>query len=87
MKIEQWVGLLASICTTVALVPQLIKILQARKAENVSMLWIFILLAGLIGWILYGFLKKDIIIIISNIAGVALNGFIAIFAVKFKNNK
>jgi MtN3 and saliva related transmembrane protein len=87
MKMEQWVGLLASICTTVALVPQLIKILQARKAENLSLLWVFILLAGLISWIFYGYLKKDIIIIISNITSVVLNGLIAIFALKYKNDK
>ncbi|HEY2350123.1 MAG TPA: SemiSWEET family transporter [Puia sp.] len=87
MNSEQWVGLSASVCTTIALLPQLYKIIKAKKAENVSLLWIFILFAGLCGWILYGFLKKDIIIIISNIAGATLNGLIAIFAMKYKNLK
>jgi hypothetical protein len=49
------------------------------------MMWVAILLAGLSGWIVYGILKKDKIIMISNSLAVAINLAIAIYAVKYKN--
>ena len=80
-----WVGLIASCFTTLAALPQLVKITKDKKAENISMMWVAILLAGLSGWILYGILKKDKIIMISNSLAVAINLAIAIYAVKYKN--
>jgi uncharacterized protein with PQ loop repeat len=64
----------------------LCKIIIEKKAENVSLLWVFILLAGLCGWVYYGVLKQDPIIIISNIVGATLNGLIAVFAIKYKDS-
>ena len=79
------VGLIASSFTTLAALPQLIKITKEKKAENISMMWVAILLAGLSGWIAYGVLKKDTIIMISNSLAVIINLAIAIYAVKYKN--
>ena len=84
MDKNSWVGLIASIVTTLAALPQLIKIVKEKKAENISLMWILILVLGLSGWIFYGFLKKDKILLISNSIGVVINLTIAFFAVKFK---
>lgn len=81
-----WVGVAASAFTTLAALPQLIKIFKERRAENISLLWILILIVGLCGWVTYGFLKKDLIILISNSIGIFINLAIAIYAVKFKKS-
>jgi MtN3 and saliva related transmembrane protein len=82
-----WIGLIASILTTLASVPQLIKICKEKKAENISLLWVFILFLGLCGWIYYGILKKDMIIFVSNMIAALINAAIAISAIVYKQNK
>jgi MtN3 and saliva related transmembrane protein len=84
MILETAVGLTASIITTSALVPQLVKIIKEKKAENVSMMWIVILFAGLACWSFYGFLKKDPIIIVSNLVSLVINASIGVFAFRYK---
>jgi MtN3 and saliva related transmembrane protein len=84
MDKSTWVGLIASIFTTMAALPQLIKIFKAKRAENISLLWIVILILGLSGWVYYGLLKKDTIILISNSIGVLLNLIIAVCAIRYK---
>jgi MtN3 and saliva related transmembrane protein len=64
--------------------PQLIKILKDRDAENVSILTLCVLLAGLSLWIWYGVLVKDLIIIISNSFSVLLNMVLLFCAFRFK---
>ena len=82
-----WTGLIASVLTTLAAVPQLFKIIKEKKAENISLLWIFILFLGLCGWIYYGILKKDMIIFISNLLAALINAGIAVSAIKYKQEK
>lgn len=82
-----WIGLIASILTTLAAVPQLIKIVKEKRAENISLLWVVILFVGLCGWIYYGILKKDMIIFISNLLAALINAGIAVSAIKYKQDK
>ena len=86
MDKNTWVGLIASILTTLAALPQLVKIFKDKKAENISLLWIVILILGLSGWIYYGFLKKDAIILISNSIGVLINLILAVCAIRYKRS-
>ena len=85
MDKNTWVGLIASTLTTLAALPQLVKTFKDKKAENISLLWIVILILGLSGWIWYGVLKKDAIILISNSIGVVINLMLAGFAIRYKS--
>src|SRR5579863_430417 len=87
MNQPTWIGLIASILTTLAAVPQLVKICREKKAENISLMWVVILIVGLCCWIYYGILKKDMIIFISNMLAALINAGIAISAIKYKQNK
>lgn len=87
MNQTTWIGMIASILTTLASVPQLIKICKEKKAENISLLWVFILFLGLCGWIYYGILKKDMIIFVSNTIAALINVGIAVSAIKYKQEK
>jgi MtN3 and saliva related transmembrane protein len=87
MNQPTWIGLAASVLTTLASVPQLVKICKEKKAENISLMWVFILFLGLCGWIYYGILKKDMIIFISNTIAALINAGIAISAIKYKQEK
>ena len=61
-----WIGLAAGICTSVSLLPQLIKLVREKRAENISIPYLVILLTGLCLWIVYGIMKKDMPIIFTN---------------------
>lgn len=82
-----YIGIGAGICTSVSMLPQLIKIIKKNKAEDISFFMLFILLAGIGGWIGYGLLKKDYPIIITNGFSFLLNLLIIGFSFKYKRNK
>ena len=84
MSVESYIGIAAGVCTAVSLLPQLIKIIREKKAENISYFMIAILLLGLAGWIAYGFLRKDAPLILTNIFSFIVNVLMMIFSVKYK---
>ena len=87
MTIIEIAGISASIFTAISLVPQLVKLLKEKKADNVSLGMLGILFAGLGLWIWYGVLKKDWIIIISNTFSFTINLILAFFAIKYKKKE
>ena len=78
------VGVAASICTGFSLVPQLIKVIKEKKAENISLWMLLVLFAGLGLWVYYGLIKKDLIIVISNGFSFVINLAIGVLAIKYK---
>jgi MtN3 and saliva related transmembrane protein len=83
-SIENIIGIAASVCTAIAAIPQLVKLLKEKKADNISLGMLLILISGLGLWVAYGWLKSDWIIIISNSISLLLNTSVFILAVRFK---
>jgi MtN3 and saliva related transmembrane protein len=73
MTLTTWIGISASTFTSLALIPQLIKLIGEKKAGNVSVGMLASLFTGLALWIYYGILKQDAIIIISNSVALVIN--------------
>jgi len=67
-----------------ASLPQLLKIVKEKKADDISAIMLLVLLTGLGLWVLYGFLKKDWILIIANSFSFLLNLVISILKVVYK---
>ncbi|RYY58110.1 MAG: hypothetical protein EOO05_17445 [Chitinophagaceae bacterium] len=84
-KYTQYIGIFAGICTAVSLLPQLIKIIKNKKAEDISWFYLFILVTGLAGWVVYGFLKMDWPIIVTNCFSFLVNVLIIIFTKIYKD--
>ncbi len=82
--ISLYVGIAAGSCTAISLLQQLIKIVKQRKAEDISFIMLLILLVGIAGWIVYGVLKKDLPIIITNCFSFVINTMIIIFSARYK---
>ena len=66
-------GIIAGSITSIAMLPQLIKILKEKDSENLSWVTLAILVFGLSLWVYYGFLKDDLPVILSNAFAVVLN--------------
>ena len=63
---ENIVGSVAGICTAVSMLPQLVKMIVHKKATDIPLPTLIILVTGLALWIYYGVLKKDWPIIVTN---------------------
>ena len=81
------VGLAAGICTAVSLLPQIIKMIKERKAQDISLFYLIVLLCGLALWTYYGFLKQDVPIIATNIFSMVLNIVVIILSSIYKRKE
>lgn len=73
MDTVTWIGIAASAFTSGALLPQLVKLLREKKSRHVSVAMLCVLLTGLALWIVYGAIKPDMIVLVANSAGFAIN--------------
>ena len=81
------VGIAAGVCTSVSLLPQLIKILKHKKAEDISLFYLIILFVGLSMWVWYGVLREDVPIIATNGFSLVVNGITIVFGFRYKRRK
>jgi MtN3 and saliva related transmembrane protein len=70
---ENVLGIIAGILTSAAMIPQLIKVLKEKNAEDISWVMLLVLISGLSLWVWYGFLQDELPIILSNSFSVLLN--------------
>ena len=75
----EFFGYLAAILTTLAFVPQLIKTLKTKKADDVSLTTLIMFLTGVAAWIIYGIQISSKPILIANIITFLLNFLILVF--------
>ena len=72
-------GYFAAILTTLAFIPQLIKTLKTKKAEDVSLITLIMFLTGVAAWIIYGIQISSKPILIANTITFLLNFLILVF--------
>jgi len=80
----QTIGLTAGVCTATSLFPQLVKILKEKKAEDISVPMLLILMTGLSLWIYYGTLINDLPLILTNSFSLFFNLLIIFFKWQYK---
>lgn len=85
MNWTQVIGLVAGICTSSSLLPQLIKTIKEKKAEEISKWMLFVLMTGVATWVVYGILRKDLPIIATNSFSLLLN--IVMVFLRFKYSR
>jgi len=76
------VGLLAAVCTTSALVPQAFKVYKTQKTQDLSLVMYAIFSMGLLLWLIYGLLIKDIPVIAANIVTLIFSLYILWMKIK-----
>ena len=81
------VGITAGICTSISLLPQLIKLWKHKKAEDISLFYLVILFIGLSLWVWYGVLRDDVPIMVTNGFSLVINGIIIILGVRYKKRR
>ena len=71
-------GFFAAILTTAAFLPQLIKTLKTKKADDVSFTTLVMFIIGVLFWIIYGYKISSIPILTANLVTLILNLLILI---------
>ena len=66
------IGIAAAVCTTAANLPQLKKAWTTGETDDISLKMLLLLVCGLVLWVVYGVLQKDIVIILANGISLAL---------------
>lgn len=81
---EEIIGILAGIFTTIAAVPQIFRAWKTKKVDDVSPKMFLVLTIGVSLWTVYGIMKQDIPIIITNGISTILNITMLILIIKFR---
>lgn len=70
---EILIGIAAGALTSLSMLPQLIKVIKEKDVQALSPVMILVLLAGVSLWIVYGIMKSEWPIILSNAFSVLVN--------------
>tara|TARA_Y100001970_G_C13597284_1_gene538448 strand:- start:71 stop:337 length:267 start_codon:yes stop_codon:yes gene_type:complete len=79
-------GYIAAVLTTLAFLPQLIKTVKSKKAEDVSLTTLIMFITGVGSWIIYGLKINSKPILIANVITFSLNLLILIFKINYTKN-
>lgn len=61
-----WYGLAAGFLTSIAVIPQVVRTWRIKHARDISIWQPLILIAGMILWLIYGLLLRDLPLIAAN---------------------
>lgn len=81
------IGILASVFIATSLLPQVKKLTTEKQAGDISLGMLIILTIGQILWIIYGVMKNDWIIIISNSFSLLVDIVTLVLSVRYKKNE
>lgn len=84
MNWTEMIGLAAGICTACSLLPQIFKTVKEKKADDVSLVMLLVLQAGLILWIVYGIKRNDLPIIATNAFSLLVNIAMVFLRIRYK---
>lgn len=84
MDIATTLGYAAGFLTTIAFVPQVVKIWKSKSAEDVSLPAFATFTVGIGAWIVYGIVKNDPPIILWNVVTLLLAAAILVMKVRFR---
>ena len=82
--VSEYIGFFAALCTTVAFLPQAIKVYQTKSTKDISLLMFLIFTVGVLSWLIYGFIINDYPVILANAVTLILSLFILYYKIKYK---
>lgn len=81
------IGFTAAICSTFALLPQVIRIWKTKETDQLSGGAFMLMLIGAILWLAYGILRDDIVIISANSITMLFIAYIVIMKIRNRNSQ
>ena len=75
-------GLAAAFCTTIAYLPQVVQAWRTRSTKDLSLPMLLVLTTGLLLWLIYGAIIRDVPLIAANSVTFVLTGTILYFKLR-----
>lgn len=77
-------GFIASVFTTIATLPQIIKIIKTKSVDDLSLTMCFLFCVGFIIWLIYGCLKDSVSLIVGNTISIIAYSIIIFCTIKWR---
>ncbi len=84
IEISNIIGLMAGTLTTISFIPQLIKIIMKKKADEISTGMYSVISVGMILWVTYGTIISSLPVILANTISVILCVTIIAFKIYYE---
>jgi MtN3 and saliva related transmembrane protein len=81
------IGIAAGLLTSVSFIPQLIKTVRTKKADDVSVFMLITRGVGLALWVIYGLMKSDIPVLATFSLSFVINAAVTFFKIKYSLKK
>lgn len=78
----QFFGFAAAFCTTMAYLPQVIRVWRTRRTQDVSLGMFLVMTVGLLCWLTYGIAIRDWPIIVCNGSALVMTSIILVFKLR-----
>ena len=82
--IMSYIGFFAAFCTTIAFLPQAIKVYKTKSTKDISLYMFLIFTVGVLSWLIYGLIINDLPVILANAVTLILSFFILIYKIRYK---
>jgi MtN3 and saliva related transmembrane protein len=86
MNYTQILGLVAGACTTIAFLPQVLKTWKSKTAKDLSLGMFSFFCFGVLLWLIYGIMMRDIPVVIANLCTLVLASTLLFFKLRFKES-
>ena len=80
----KYIGFFAAFCTTVAFIPQAVKVYKTKSTKDISLYMFIIFNIGVLSWLIYGISKLDFPLILANAVTLILSLYILFYKIKLK---
>lgn len=78
------IGIVAALCTTIAFVPQVVKIYRTKHTKDLSLAMYVVFSVGVLLWMFFGILTRTWPIIIANALVFVMCGYVLFMKLKYK---
>ena len=79
-------GYLAAFLTTIAFLPQVLRIYRTKSSDDVSIVMLILFITGLLFWVVYGFLSSSLPVLVANVITLIFNLSILLMKFIYKEN-
>jgi MtN3 and saliva related transmembrane protein len=77
------IGIIAGALVLSSFIPQLFKAYKTKRMIDVSIYLMGLIASGMFLWIVYGIIRKDLVIIGTNVSGFILNVILIVLKLKY----
>jgi len=77
-------GYLAAACTTLAFLPQVIRVWRTRSARDISVAMYVVMVTGVVAWIVYGLRIHSRPLVVANSVTLVLAGSVLVGVLRFR---